>query len=289
MGISGQGVTQLPEPEFRLTGEEFRLFSELVYQVCGFKLSDDKKTFLESRLRKRMTQTGQKNAMEYYRRVSQGPTRPDEIFHLLDALLIGETFFFRNRPQFQLFADVALPELLGGQVMTTARPLRIWSAGCSTGQEPYSIAMTVLEKAPRRKAETLQVFASDLSMTALERAQAGLYRSDQIGEIPAPLLRKYFQPENGQYRACAELRKCVVFDYHNLKHDHGLRDLDVIFCRNVMIYFTRDEQKRLIERFANRLVPGGYLFIGHAETMSGMSDRFTMLHLDKGIAWRLDR
>jgi len=161
-------------------------------------------------------------------------------------------------------------------------------AGCSTGQEPYSVAMAVIERLPEPETWTLRVFASDLSFTALERAQAGVYSADQIRGLREPYLSKYFHREQGNYVVNDDLRRRVVFDYHNLKHDNGLRALDVIFCRNVMIYFDVEEQRRLVARFSNCLVPGGYLFIGHAESLQGLSQQFAMVHRDKGIAYRFN-
>jgi chemotaxis protein methyltransferase CheR len=271
-----------------LSESEFKLFRELIHQECGVSLGVEKRAFLESRLRRRMDELGIKSGYEYYCVISRPNTRSQELPTLLDSLMICETSFFRNKPQFDLLKDVVLPELIAKKVKAGTRLLRIWSAGCSTGQEPYSAVMTLLDSLPDLDSWSIRVFASDLSFTALERAQSGLYRADQLKGVEPECVRKYFQRENGHYVMGDRVRNRVIFDYHNLKHDNGLRGMDIVFCRNVMIYFDAEEQRRLVNRFANCLVPGGFLFLGHAESLQGLSTRFAMMHRNKGIAYRLD-
>src|SRR5690349_540052 len=271
-----------------LSDSEFRLFRELIYDECGVSLGSEKKTFLESRLRRRMDELCIKSGYEYYCMVTAPSGRSQELPTLLDSLMICETSFFRNQPQFDLLRDVVLPNIVEKKVSMGTRILRVWSAGCSTGQEPYSAVMTLLECLPDFESWVIRVFASDLSFTALERAQNGLYRPDQLKGIDEVRMARYFKQQNGHYVMNEGVRKRVIFDYHNLKNDNGLRGLDIIFCRNVMIYFDAEEQRRLINRFANCLVPGGFLFLGHAESLQGLSTRFAMVHRNKGIAYRLE-
>lgn len=270
-----------------LSDQEFKQFTDLIYDECGVSLSVDKRLFLESRLKKRMDELGIKNGQEYFAFVTGVKSKYHELPTLLDALMICETSFFRNAPQFDLFSQTVLPEVIARKEQVGSRLLRVWSAGCSTGQEPYSAAISMLEAVRYQPDWTLRVFASDLSFTALERAQNGIYRADQMKSVAPHLTRKYFHQENSNFVVNDEVKRRVTFDYHNLKNDNGLRNLDVIFCRNVMIYFDREEQQRLVNRFANCLMPGGYLFIGHAESLQWLSDRFTMIHKDKGIAYKL--
>ena len=272
-----------------LSDQEFRLFRDLIYEECGVSLGVEKRTFLESRLRRRVEELGIKNGYEYYSLLTASPGRSQELPRLLDSLMICETSFFRNQPQFELLKEVVLPEIVAKKEKAGTRLLRVWSAGCSTGQEPYSAVMALLDSLPDRDSWTIRVFASDLSFTALERAQCGIYRVDQLKGVEADCVAKYFRQENGHYLMSESVRKRVIFDYHNLKHDNGLRGLDIVFCRNVMIYFDAEEQRRLVNRFSNCLVPGGFLFLGHAESLQGLSTRFTMLHRNKGIAYRLER
>jgi chemotaxis protein methyltransferase CheR len=271
-----------------LSDSEFRLFKELIYEECGVSLGAEKRAFLESRLRRRMDELGIKSGYEYYSLVKHSGDRSREMPVLLDILMICETSFFRNHPQFELLKDVVLPEIVSKKEKACARLMRVWSAGCSTGQEPYSAVIALLESLPEAELWTIRVFASDLSFTALERAQCGLYRVDQIKGLEQQQVAKYFRQENGSYSIADSVKRRVIFDYHNLKHDNGLRGLDLIFCRNVMIYFDADEQRRLVARFANCLVPGGFLFLGHAESLQGLSSRFAMVHRNKGIAYRFE-
>ena len=271
-----------------LSESEFRLFSDFIHEECGIKIGLEKRTFLESRLRRRMGELGIGNAYEYYRLVKHSTDKSQELPALLDTLMICETSFFRNAPQFDLLRDRVLPEVLAKKARTASRVVRVWSAGCSTGQEPYSLVMTLLESLGGMPDWTLRVFASDLSFTALERAHCGVYRGDQVKDLEGPLRQKYFRQENGHFAVSDQIKRHVIFDYHNLKHDNGLRGLDIIFCRNVLIYFDEEEQRRLINRFANCLVPGGFLFLGHAESLQGLSNKFTMVHRNKGIAYQLE-
>jgi chemotaxis protein methyltransferase CheR len=278
----------LHNPAIQLSDNEFGLFRDLIYGECGVRIGSEKRAFLESRLRRRMSMLGIGTTLEYYRLVRYSKMKLQELPALLDIMMICETSFFRNQPQFDLLSDVVLPEIIAQKLRANSRLIRIWSAGCSTGQEPYSAAMALFERLPEPETWNLRVFASDLSFTALERAQSGVYSADQIRGLCEPYMSKYFHRENGNYVVNDDIKRRVIFDYHNLKHDNGLRSLDVIFCRNVMIYFDLEEQRRLVARFTNCLVPGGYLFIGHAESLQALSQQFAMVHRDKGIAYRFN-
>jgi chemotaxis protein methyltransferase CheR len=271
-----------------LSDFEIRAFGELIERECGFTLGAEKRLFLESRLRRRMDELGLRSAQEYFRVLEDRVARGIELPTLLDTMMICETSFFRNMPQFDLLRDVVVPDLVNEKERSGARLMRLWSAGCSTGQEPYSLVMCVNEVIAGREGWAVRVFASDLSFTALEKARRGLYRRDQLKGIDAANIERYFGEENGSYRVLDRAKGDVIFNYHNLKYDNGLRGLDVIFCRNVMIYFCVEEQRRLIDRLTRCLAPGGYLFLGHAESLQGLSARFTMLHRNKGIAYRFD-
>ncbi len=289
---SEKEMSQLPAcrqgNSYSLTDFEFQSFGELIERECGFTLGAEKRAFLESRLRRRMDELGLRSVQEYYCLLKDRVARERELPTLLDAMMICETSFFRNLPQFDLLRDVVVPDLVAEKERSGSRLIRLWSAGCSTGQEPYSLVMCVNEALADQNGWTVRVFASDLSFTALEKAQSGLYRRDQLKGIESGCLARYFREENGAYQVIDRAKNDVIFDYHNLKHDNGLRGLDVIFCRNVLIYFGVEEQRRLIERLTRCLAPGGYLFLGHAESLQGLSGRFTMIHRNKGIAYRLD-
>ncbi len=269
-----------------LTDDEFALFRNLIYEEAGIVLRPERRPFLASRVRHRLQARGLRSPYQYYRLLSDGPDRNAELLHFLDLLTINETSFFRNAPQFDLLATRVLPEILERKARTLSTTLRLWSAGCSTGQEPYSLAMAVLEHNPQARGITPKIFASDLSLTALEFAQQGFYPEAKAHGVPPAYLAHHFERLNGGYAVRDEVKRLIVFDYHNLKHDHGLTSLDIIFCRNVMIYFDEAEQRRLVEKFHVALAPGGYLFLGHAESLQGLSTAFRFLYVNKGVAYQ---
>src|SRR5215813_4825151 len=189
----------LAAPAAHLSDNEFDLFRDLIYDECGVRIGSEKRAFLESRLRRRMAVLGLGSALEYYNVVRFSKTKMQELPVLLDIMMICETSFFRNQPQFDLLTDVVLPEIVAHKVRGGSRLIRVWSAGCSTGQEPYSAAMALMERLPEPETWSIRVFASDLSFTALERAQSGIYGPDQIRGLKEPFISKYFRQENGQY------------------------------------------------------------------------------------------
>jgi chemotaxis protein methyltransferase CheR len=271
-----------------LTPEEFSLFRNLIYLESGLSLRETKKEFLEYRLLKRMKATETATPYWYYRFVLEH--RKAELPLLLELLTINETSFFRNPPQIELLRRTVLPELLRRKEQSYLRRLRIWSAGCSTGEEPYTIAIETLEVLGAAQGWDVRIFASDLNRSVLECAHRGRYDAEKMREtVPAELLQKYFVPVAGAFEVREIVRRPVVFDLHNLKHENGLQDLDIIFCRNVMIYFDDDEQRRLIDKLYRSLGPGGYLFLGHSESLHGLDERFEFVIAEKGSAYRKPR
>jgi len=265
-----------------MSDDEFRLFRNLIHQECGLYFSDNKKVFLSSRIAKRVAARSLPSFYRYYRYLEEAADRRAELLLLLDLLTINETSFFRNLPQFRLLADVVVPDLLKARPAGAA--LRVWSAGCSTGEEPYSIAMTLLERLPADR--PFQIFASDLSLSALERAVAGVYPESAVRGVESTRLARFFEIRAEGYAVRPQVKRNVIYDFHNLKHDNGLRDMDLVFCRNVLIYFDADEQKRILVRFIRALRPGGYLFLGHSESVQGLSTELKFVHRDKGTAYR---
>lgn len=268
-----------------LTDEEFRLFRNLIYERSGMYFKESKKGFVEHRIAGRMKATNAATPYWYYRYVTE--LRTTEFLALLDVLSVNETSFFRNGPQFELFASLVLPELERRKKRDILPRLRIWSAGCSTGEEPYSIAMSVLDALKNASGWDIRVLASDLSLKALEAAHRGVYAASKTEEtVPPALLERHFDRTGDGYRVKDAVRRLVVFDYHNLKNDNDLTGLDVIFCRNVMIYFDDAEQRRVAEKFYRMLDPGGYLLLGHAESLHGWNTGFRFIHKDKGTAYQ---
>lgn len=268
-----------------LTDEEFRLFRNLIYEESGLYFNETKKDYLENRLMKRMKATHIATPYWYYRFVTAN--KKAEFLVLLDYLTVNETAFFRNAPQFELFRNIILPHLTAEKARAGRKKLRLWSAGCSTGEEAYSIGMSVLDAVPDADAWDVKIIASDISLKSLEIAHRGLYAEDKVREtVPERTRSRYFEPEDGAFRVADAIRRLVVFDYHNLKHENGMNGLDAVFCRNVMIYFDEEEQKRLVNKFYASLNPGGYLLLGHSESLHGWNMNFQFLYDNKGTAYQ---
>ncbi len=267
-----------------LTDDEFKLFSQLIYNESGIAIKDAKRDFLQTRLQKRLQASQCNSYYRYYKYVTDKCLGSRELLDLVGSLTINETSFFRNRPQFDLFVEHVLPELK--RKKSSNLKLRFWSAGCSRGQEAYSIAMSVLDHLELPSAWDIKILASDISLGVLESAQKGQYSEYEAETVHPEYLKTYFDRVDSHFLIKPQVKKLVIFDYHNLKHDNGLVGLDAIFCRNVMIYFDREEQKRLIDKFHRSLADGGYLFLGHTESLQGLSDKFKFIYRNKGAVYQ---
>lgn len=267
-----------------LTDDEFRLFSTLIYDESGIAIKEGKREYLQARLLKRLHVNRLNSYYRYYKFVSDKNEGRQELLDLVSSLTINETSFFRNKPQFDLFAGLVIPELKKRR--QSERRLRFWSAGCSKGQEAYSIAISLLEHLDFPDTWDLKILASDISTTVLESAEKGIYSKSEIEILDPGYQHNYFDKIEGRYHIKQRVRKLVEFDFHNLKHDNGPALIDVIFCRNVMIYFDYREQKRLVEKFYENLNEQGYLFLGHAESLQGLTDRFKFMYRNKGAVYQ---
>ncbi len=263
-----------------LSDREFRIFSGLVYELCGIKLSPIKKTMLSVRLHKRLVALGIPTFKAYLEFVLSEAGQRDEVLHLIDVVSTNKTDFFREPDHFTYLSAKVLPEFATGRRYTSQRRLTIWSAGCSSGEEPYTLAMVVNEFVEQHPWLDFVVVGTDVCTRMLEMAQSAIYANDRVTPIPKPYLHKYFMQGRGErkdfHRVVPELRRKVVLHRLNFKDSEFHLDyqMDVIFCRNVIIYFDRPTQRELLAKLHRQLVPGGYLFIGHSETMEGMDRQF---------------
>lgn len=267
-----------------LTDEEFRLFRNLIYEESGIYLKETRKDFLENRLVKRMALTSSSSPYWYYKFITE---RKNELLALLDILTVNETSFFRNKPQIDLFRDIILPDMVRRKADDDRKRLRVWSAGCSTGEEPYTIAMVIHEVLANHMEWDIKIFASDLSLTVLQAANKGEYQEDKIyATVDDHYIARYFEKNGTGFKVKNSVKKMVIFDFHNLKNDNGLSTLDIVFCRNVMIYFNFEDQIKLVNKFYQSLSPGGYLLVGHAESLQGMKTPFQFIYNNKGTAYK---
>jgi chemotaxis protein methyltransferase CheR len=271
----------------QMTDDEFRLFRDFIHKECGIFFGNAKKSFLSTRIARRIELASLSSFYRYYRFLQgESADQRAELMRLLDLLTINETGFFRNRPQFELLETIVLTEIIQSKKASFDTGLRIWSAGCSTGEEPYSIAISVLESLPFRKDWDIRIYASDLALSVLETAAGGVYESRRLEGIGDERLRRYFEPCADGYGVRDDVKRLVIYDFHNLKHENGLKNLDIIFCRNVLIYFDPEEQKKVLDKFIQALKPGGFLFLGHSESVLGLTDELEFVHHNKGTAYR---
>ncbi len=287
----------------QLSDAELKLLQTLVYQECGMYFDERRVHFLQDRLQRRLKATQLDSFYHYYRLLTSREGKA-ELTALLENLTVNETSFFRNKPQLDLFHKVVLEQLLHKKQERRDWSLRIWSAGCSTGQEPYTLAMLVADalayyylrnplpfEMPSPKPLIpppwkVEILASDISYSVLRAAQEGIYPENHMEPVEYTFRLRYFDKIGDRYAIKKSVKDMVHFDFHNLKTEFLPQRNDVIFCRNVMIYFDEAEQKRLIDKFYRCLNPEGYLFVGHAESLFGLSDRFKMIHQNNGTAYQ---
>ncbi|MFZ3066458.1 MAG: protein-glutamate O-methyltransferase CheR [Nitrospirota bacterium] len=274
-----------------MTNEEFLLFRNLIYNECGMYFKENKKDFVEKRVRRRLKTKNFKSIYQYYKHVTDNGNGKSELLELLDELTINETSFFRNKPQFDLFREKVMPEIIERKLKDGSRGIKIWSAGCSTGEEVYTIAMEGLEAIERHckgmlTQPALEIIGSDISLSVLKVAKEGVYPKKKLADIDEHYVKKYFCADGDFYIVSMDVKKYTIFDFHNLKFENGLKDVDIIFCRNVMIYFDMAEQERVIDKFHSYLRPEGYLFVGHSETLQGLNDNFRFVYHNKGTAYK---
>ncbi len=248
----------------------------LIEKEVGIVLDDAKMPHLSSLTTERIKALNSCDAWEYLLGVLRAREPGNEIRALSSGLLVGETSFFRTQGIYEIFERRILPRQLDRGI---APPIPVWSAGCSTGEEPYSIAMAALEWSGGRHEVPVRVRATDLHRGSLERAREGIYPAQALQSVPERMRARYFEPAgNGRFRVTNDVRRLVYFEEQNLMDflagpPDSLR-YAAIFCRNVMIYFRPDTTRRLVERFHDGLVGGGVLFLGHSETLWGISDAF---------------
>ena len=258
-----------------LSEAEFNEISEFVKRNCGINLHDGKKELVKARLGKRIRQLGVGSFRQYMDSV-RNDSSGAELTTMLDQISTNLTFFFREYKHFEHLREAVIPAIRA----KGKRRIRIWSAGCSSGEEPYSIAMLLNEAINDLVGWDAAVLATDLSTKVLGMAQRGIYRQERFRETPKHLVSKYFnvvekRPDGNVFQAKSSIRKLIHFARLNLMESWPMKGpFDVIFCRNVMIYFDKTTQGRLVNRYFDMLAPGGVLFIGHSESLTGTQHRY---------------
>lgn len=286
----------MPMPEYLnaakpgMTDEIFRLLRDFIYEHSGIFFSDNKKAQLENRLSLRLKMNNLPDFDKYYYLLKYDPQASRELRALFDSVTTNETSFFRSPPQIQAFQEKALPEILEKRAAQGEKVLRLWSAGCSTGDEPYTLGMVIREVLGEKTPEwDVKIFASDISEKALKSARAAVYNDYTLRSVPADIKKKYLIQEGSQFRVCDDVRMLVELQYLNFNDEKRvklMRGFDIIFCRNVLIYFDDAAKKRFVSQLYDNLNPGGYLFIGHSESLHNISRAFKLVHFPGALGYK---
>ncbi|MDR2553357.1 MAG: protein-glutamate O-methyltransferase CheR [Treponema sp.] len=260
---------------------DFTAYKTLIYNESGIYFTATNRSILESRLKEQLRNKSIDTVQTYFDIISKDK---EELKSFLDLITTNLTRFFRNQAHFEALEHYVIPELFKAKQGSGSTTIKVWSAGCSTGEEPYTIAMLLTEILP--PPWKFEILASDISLKCLMTAKEGFYSDSRIGGIPSTYLTKYFDKVVGGYKVHADLMSKIRFDYHNLKNDSGQRGLDVVFCRNVIIYFDETAQTAVINQFWNAMSGKSFLFIGHSESLFGMDTKFEFVKTQWATLYR---
>jgi chemotaxis protein methyltransferase CheR len=266
--------------------EEFRLLRDLIYEYCGIQFRDDAKFLVQRRLAPRLETLRLSSYSDYYRFLRFGTARKAELEEIVERVTTNETYFFRELYQLETLRDEILPEL--AQKRPRGQRLTIWSAGCATGEEAYTIAILVLETGLFGGWD-VRVFGNDISRRVLAVARKGAYGRSSFRATDERYLRRYFREVEGKYQVRDEVKALVSFGHLNLIDDDMLSivgDVEVVLCRNVLIYFDLEARKRAIAAFHRKLLKGGYLLLGHSESLLNISTAFQLVHFKRDMVYR---
>jgi chemotaxis protein methyltransferase CheR len=272
--------------ERRLLGDaQYRMLCDLVRSQFGLSFGEESRYLVEKRVARRIASLGSASTAAYLHDLRRGDAGREELLQLVDELTTNETYFFRELRQLRALVHEVLPER---RLREAGHPVQVWSAGCSSGEEPYSVVMMALE-AGLVPGRDLRVYASDVAPSVLTRARRGVYRPSSFRETPDALRDKYFVEKDGLYHIHDDVKRHVDFIRLNLLDDAKMALLgrvDVVLCRNVIIYFDASTKGRVIRSFYDRLRPGGYLLLGHSESLVTLSTAFELCHLREDLVYR---
>ncbi|MBI5101461.1 MAG: protein-glutamate O-methyltransferase CheR [Nitrospirae bacterium] len=269
-----------------LSEDVFRLIRDIIRDYCGLFFDDSSRYLLEKRLSRRVRSHHLDDFRDYYRFLRYDRNSSQELSEIMDILTVNETYFFREQNQLKAFSQEILEELK--HTNAARKTLRIWSAGCSTGEEPYTVGMLINEKTEFRDWD-IEIYGSDINQRVLQTARRGVYRKNSFRTTEPYFLSRYFVEEEGGSRIADAIKKNVNFSYLNLLDPFKMKFLgkmDVIFCRNVLIYFDTVSRKKVIENFHDRLNDGGYLLLGHAESLINISTAFNLKHFKNDMVYQ---
>lgn len=266
--------------------EEFNKFREYFYRKTGINFESAKRYFVDKRLIERIEATGSKTFRSYFT-MMRFQASGQELQLLTNLMTVNETYFMREEYQFQCMVDSILPDII--KLKTDKKPVRIWSIPSSSGEEPYSIAIYLLERWPGINTWDVEIISSDIDTSMIQKARAGRFSIRSVQFMPALWLKKYFKPMGDEYQICDSLREAVEFTRVNLTElndTRAYRNFDIIFCRNLLIYFDDVSRKTASETFFDALNPGGFICLGHSESMSRMSSLYNVRKFTECIVYQ---
>lgn len=268
-----------------LNEELFRRFCEVIHKSTGLHFGESSKFFLEKRLQNRLDSLGGLSPDDYLYYLLYDVQRDKELEKLVDLITTNETYFMREERQLTCFKKDIVPRLIEGK---KGNPIRIWSAGCSTGEEPFSIAILLEESGAYSRAD-FEIKATDISRRVIARARAGIYGENSFRTVDENFKRRWFNEETpGRYSIKEKIRRRISFSWFNLFDESRYRTLstfDVIFCRNVIIYFDLEAKVKVVERFWDTMRPEGFLLLGHSESLISVTDKFQLIHLPGDLVY----
>jgi chemotaxis protein methyltransferase CheR len=271
-----------------MSDEEFLLLRDCIYGHCGIYFDSDSKYILEKRLSRRLTDLNVPTYYDYYHYLRYNRNKDQELMDLMDVLTTNETYFFRESFQLRAFTDEVIPELIKIKSSRGHRSLRIWSAGCSTGEEPYTIAM-LLSRIPELSGWNIEIIGTDISQRVLQHARRAVYGKASFRATEDHYLQSFFTPLDEGYKVNDSIRNLVTISHLNLFDTNRmtmLGKMDLIFCRNVIIYFDLAAKKRVVESFHNALYDGGFLLLGHSESLMNVTTLFTLRHFKNDMIYQ---
>jgi chemotaxis protein methyltransferase CheR len=267
--------------------DDFKLIRDVIYNYAGIYISDDYQSIFMRRLERRLLSLAMDSFNEYYYFLKYNQNNNDELTKLMDVITIKETYFFREIDQIKALVNELIPEL---RKQKGGEPIKIWSAGCATGEEPYTIAMLCMEKGYHLGPSRVEIFANDISQEAIQKAKKGIYKQTSFRATDQSYLARFFIPfEEGAFMIRDEVKEVLNFFCINLQDKNRLTFLpmfDVIFCRNVIIYFDDDSKRKVIESFHKKLHAHAYLFLGHSESLINFTHLFKLKHFYHSLVYQ---
>ncbi len=276
------------EPTEQINPADLIPIRDLIADTSGLYFDKKKFYFLEKRISKRIKATNTQSARNYFRLLKLGKSA-DELQHLITSLTTNETYFFRYLPQLESFIEEALPEVCKRKTENKERHLNIWSVGCSSGEEPYTLSILLKEQLENHESWNIRLIASDIDEKVLEKAKKGIYGKRSVKDVPEDILERYFVRKDTKFEICEEIRKSVEFYPLNLMDRDAMRemgDMDIVFCRNVLIYFDEKARKQAVNLIYDCLVPGGFIFLGHSESVGKISATYKLVKFKKTLSYQ---